>query len=119
MCSLLPEDLHLELTFSFSSLQLVLCCMAAVKRLPVHHLSADYIFWSFGIIRLILSQFECGVTLKLKPVLGGGGGRRQCCTITLPHINRFIKTESAIFVSLTSSLLSDDRHSELILTNIS
>ena len=42
MCSLLPEDFHSELILS--SLQLVLCHVAAVKRLPVHHHSADYIF---------------------------------------------------------------------------
>ena len=41
MCSLLPEDLHSEL--NLSSLQLVLCREAAVKRLPVHHHSAYYI----------------------------------------------------------------------------
>ena len=37
-----PEDLHSELIVS--SLQLVLCHVAAVKRLTVHHHSADYIF---------------------------------------------------------------------------
>ena len=41
ICSLLPEDLS-ELILS--SLQLVLCRVAAVKRLPVHHYSTDYIF---------------------------------------------------------------------------
>ena len=50
---LLPEDLHLE--FILSSLLLVLCRVAAVKRLPVHHHSADYIFLVLGIIGLILS----------------------------------------------------------------
>ena len=48
----------------------VLCRVAAVKRLPESHHSADYIFWSFRIIVLILSQFENRVLLK--PVLGGG-----------------------------------------------
>ena len=38
----LTEDLHSELILS--SLQLVLCCVGAVKHLPVHHHSADYIF---------------------------------------------------------------------------
>ena len=42
MYSLLPKDLLSELILS--SLQLVLCHMAAVKCLPVHHHSADYIF---------------------------------------------------------------------------
>ena len=42
MCSVLPENLHSELILS--SLELVLCRLAAVKRLPVHHHSADYIF---------------------------------------------------------------------------
>ena len=42
MCSSLSEDLHSKLILS--SLQLVLCRVAAVKRLPVHHHSADYMF---------------------------------------------------------------------------
>ena len=66
ICALLPEDLHSQ--FILSSLQLVLCRVVAVKRLPVHHYSADYIFLSFGIIGLILSQFEN--RFPLKPVLG-------------------------------------------------
>ena len=56
ICSLLPKDLHSELILS--SLQLMLCRVAAVKRLPVYHHSADYIFWSFGIVGLILCRFE-------------------------------------------------------------
>ena len=59
--------LHSELILS--SLQLVLCRVAAV---PVHHHSADYIFSGpFGIIGLILNLFENRVPLK--PVLGGVG----------------------------------------------
>ena len=41
------------------------------KMFPVHHHSADYMFWSLGIIGLVLSQFENRVPLK--PVLGGMG----------------------------------------------
>ena len=66
VCSLLPEDLHSELILS--SLQLVLCRVAAVKRLPVHHHSADYNFWSFEIIVLIFNQF--GNRVPLKPDYG-------------------------------------------------
>ena len=40
--SLYPVDLHSELILS--SLQLVLCRVAAVKSLSVHHHSADRIF---------------------------------------------------------------------------
>ena len=80
----------------------------------VHHQSADYIFSGpFGIIGLILSQFENMVPLK--PVLGGVG---QCSTITLLHMNRLNKTESAIFVSLVCFLLPEDLHSELILSSL-
>lgn len=43
--------------------------MAVVKRLPVHHNSADYIFWSFGIIEFFYSYLENRVLLK--PVLEG------------------------------------------------
>ena len=42
MCSLLTVDLYSK--FILSPLQLVLCLVAAVKRLPVHHHSAEYIF---------------------------------------------------------------------------
>ena len=40
--SLLSKDLHSELILS--SLQLVLFSVAAVKRVPVHYHSTDYIF---------------------------------------------------------------------------
>ena len=49
----------------------MLCRVAALKRLPLHDHSADYIFWLFGIIGLILSQFENRVPLK--PVRGDVG----------------------------------------------
>ena len=52
-----------------SSLRVIIgLSVVAVKRLPVLHHGAEYIFISFGIIEPIL------VTLKipLKPVLGGG-----------------------------------------------
>ena len=62
MCSLLSGDVHSELILS--SLLLLLCRVAAVKRLPVYHHSADYIFWSFGIAGSILSQFEDKDPLK-------------------------------------------------------
>ena len=55
-----------------SSLQLVLCRVTAENRLPVHNHSAYSIFSGpFGIIGLILSQFENSVSLK--PMLGGMG----------------------------------------------
>ena len=66
-------------------------------------------FTDSEIIGLILSQFEN--RLLLNPVLGG---HRQCCTITLLHMNRLNKTESAVFVSLMCCLLPEDLHSELI-----
>ena len=83
--------------------------MAAEKRLAVHHYSADYIFLFVGIIGLILSLFEHIVPLK--PVLGGRG---QCCTITLLHVNRLNKTDSAIFVSMMCCLFPEEFHSEFI-----
>ena len=84
----------------------MLCRGAAINGLPVHHNRADYIFWSFEVIGLILSQFENRV--RLKSVRGGVG-------ITLLHINKLNKTKSAIFVSLMCSLLPEDLHSKLIL----
>ena len=41
-----------------SSLQLMLCRVAVIKSIPVHHYNADYMFWYFGIIVFILSYFE-------------------------------------------------------------
>ena len=41
----------------------------AAKRLPVHNHSADCIFLSFGLIKLIFSHLKIGVSLK--PVLEG------------------------------------------------
>ena len=42
--------------------------MAAVKRLSLHHYSADYISWSFQVIEFIFSSlFEN----RIPPVLGG------------------------------------------------
>ena len=70
MCSLLPENLYSELILS--SLKPVLCLVAAVKCLPVHHHSVDYTFWSFGILGPILSEFENRVPLMA--VLGVGTG---------------------------------------------
>ena len=91
MCTLLPDDLHSDL-FLFL-MQQVLCRVAAVIRLPVHHNSADYILsGTFWIIGLILSQFESKVSLK--PVLGVGVG--SVATITCLPMNRLNKTESAI-----------------------
>ena len=64
MWSLLPKDPHSILILS--SLQLVLCRVVAVKRLPVHHHSADHIFsgplGSSGSI--LRSQFENRVPLR-------------------------------------------------------
>ena len=44
-----------------SLLLLVFCRVAVVKRLPIHHHNADYIFWFFRIIEFVYS---------LKPELG-------------------------------------------------
>ena len=51
----------------------------------------------------------------MKPVLGEGGGREQCCTIILLHMNRVNKAESGSFFSLMCFLLAEDLYSELIL----
>ena len=71
--------------------KLVLCRVAAVKLLPVHHYSPDYIFSCplGSLSELILSQ--------------------------LLHTNRINKTESSSFFSLIRSLFPEDLHSELIL----
>ena len=56
---------------------------------------------------LILSQFKKGVPLK--PVLGGRG---QCCTNTLLHMNRLNKTESALFVSSFKTKFYSNKYSD-------
>ena len=53
-----------------------MCRVAAVKRLPLYHHSADFIFWSFETIEFIFSYFETRVPYK--PVLGGVAGVAQC-----------------------------------------
>ena len=49
----------------------MLCRAAAVEHLSVHHHSADYIFWSFGITEFILVTEN---RVQLKPVLVGVAG---------------------------------------------
>ena len=66
MSSLLPEDLHSQ--FILSSLPLVLCRVAVVRRLRIYHHSADYDYGSFWVIGIILGQSANRVLLK--PVLG-------------------------------------------------
>ena len=83
--------------------------MAAAKRLPVYHHSADYIFRSFGIIGLILSQFE----KKKKFSVAGASEHGQCFIITLLHMNRLNKTESADLRFFDVFLLPEDLLSEL------
>ena len=61
-------------------------------------------FTDSEIIGFILSQFA---ELSAR-------GHGQCCTITLLHMKRLNKTESAVFVSLMCCLLPEDLHSELI-----
>ena len=66
MCSFIPEDLHSE--HILSSLQLGLFRVAVVKRLRVHHHSADYIYSGpLGSLGSFFSQF--GNSVPLKPVL--------------------------------------------------
>ena len=82
------------------------------KTSPTQRYSAYYMFlWSFGIIGLILSQFENRVLLK--PVLVA----RAVITITLLHMNRLNKTETAFCVSVMYSSLLEDLHSKLISFN--
>ena len=88
--------------FYRSSLQMVLCYMVAIKHLPVHHQSVDYIFWSFGITDYILSYPENRVLLN--PVLGVVA----VLHISLLVMNRLSYIKSTIFISLVYLLLSKD-----------
>ena len=69
--------------------------------LPVHHHSADYIFWHLG----SLNSFKA--ILKIKFRFGRSWGRDRCCAPLLA-INTVNLTESAIFMSLAYSLLRKD-----------
>ena len=74
LCSLLTETFHSAFTIMtyLSSLQLVLCHVAIIICLPVHHHSADYIS---GPLRSLGSfRFIFGNRVLLKPVLGGVAG---------------------------------------------
>ena len=91
--------------FSFNACGVVPC--GGPKSLPVHRHSADYIFWTCGIIGLILSQFENRVPLK--PVLVGVGSVAQ-----LLNINK-LNNRVCYFHFFNVSHASKDLHSELIL----
>ena len=88
--------------FSAISRQLVLCHVAAVKRLPIHYRSADYIFWSFGIIEFIFRYF------KIEFHLDRCYGAWPALYTSLLVMNRPNKTKFAIFISLMWSLLPRD-----------
>ena len=87
---------------SISSLQLLLCYVAAVKRIPVHHYSADNIFWFFGINESNSSYFENRVLLK--PVLGAW----PVLHVSLLVMNRLDTTEFATFIILMFFFLPKD-----------
>ena len=107
-CYLKPVDLEMTKCFNRNitvsqttlwSLQLVLCFVAAVECLPVHHHSAD-IFRSFRIIGFFfLSNFVSRVLLK--PVLGAW----PMLHIPLIVMNSLNLTESAFFITWVYSLL--------------
>ena len=67
MYSVLPKALTIQNLFIFTAADVLR--VAAVKCLPLHHHSADDIFWSFGITEVIFSHFENRVSLR--PMLGG------------------------------------------------
>ena len=81
----------------------ILCSVRTIiiKR-QSRFIQINVVYWYFSycclIIGLILSQFENRVPLR--PLLGGGRVRGQCCTITVLQMNRFNETEAASFVSL-------------------
>ena len=61
---------HFRFSFCFPAAS-VKCRMAAVKRLPVLHHSADY-FFSFGINEPVLVTLK--IQYRLRSCVGGGGG---------------------------------------------
>ena len=67
MFSFLSNAVTIQNFSIFTAADVVPC--GGSKKSPVNHYSADYIFWSFGIIGLNLRYFENRVMLK--PVLGG------------------------------------------------
>ena len=64
----------------------MLCRVAAVKRLPIHHHSADYIFAGpLESFDLILSYFENRVPLK--PVLVGNVASVHISLLIMNRLN--------------------------------
>ena len=107
MCFSLLKDLQSELILS--SLQLVLCRVATVKHLPVHHHRADNIFSG-----PLGSLGSFGVRLKNE-------FRYNRCSGAWAVLHHYItaheqtqNTKSAIFISLMLSLRPQKLHSELI-----
>ena len=86
--------------FYFTLLLLVLCRVAAVKSLPVHHHSAGYILFPLGSLSPS-GYFENRIPLK--PVLEWGegeGAAYAASQTTVLLMKRLNQTESLIFVIL-------------------
>ena len=91
----------------------MLCRVAHVKCLPVRHDSADYIFWSFGIIEFIYDHFENRVLLKPMLECVAGVAHFRTCLYT-----RLNTTESTIFTYLVYSLLPKDLIIQILFTTV-
>ena len=59
---------------------------------PVRHHRADYIFWSFGILELMLICFEYTILLTLEL-----GGVRDVAQFLTSPVNRLNKTEFTLW----------------------
>ena len=86
----------------------MLCRVAALKRLPVHHRSD---FWSFVITELALCFFENRVLLKMVLEVRGSVFHTS---LLVGHEQAHLNRNCYNFISLVYSLLSKDLTTELI-----
>ena len=84
----------------------MLCRVAAVKRLPVHHHSA---FWSIWITEFIFSYLK--IEFRLSRCLGAW----SVLHTSLLVMNRLNKTEFAIFIFFHVVLASKRSHSSKLI----
>ena len=81
----------------------MLCRVAAVKSLPIHHHSAGYILFPLGSLNLILKiEYRLSQRANVCVCVGGGGGGGGCVCSLVNSSSAYEEnqTESPIFVIL-------------------
>ena len=104
------QDLHVSPSFQGDRFQKTIVGTAkyvpcgALKSLLVFHLSAYYIFWSFGIIEHMLVCFA----ILLKPALGSGGGGKFHISVSLMNrLNDFLASKGSLEFTFFSECIEN------------